>query len=172
MKLLGKEVIEALESASAVIIRDRQEEGLAYPSVEVLETDEAEITIAYEIDRKEFCYTFSLRLDAVVEIINNRLVLQDAHGVPMTIVLLNEMNLTKRSTINSSKMKIKSFKAISPEILDKDVNRWIEENEGKYFILDVKHSAGSDNSLSSFLVTVLYTETVEDGLSKIDQHEI
>lgn len=56
-------------------------------------------------------------------------------------------------------MKIKSFKELWPEDIDKKVNEWLKDNEGKIQVLQLAQSSAGSNGGCFFFVTISYIET-------------
>lgn len=77
MKVItGKEAIELIEDAAAVIIMDEWM-AVTYPSIEQLDDEFASVDVSYEVEGQEYEYSFKIWQDDQIEVKDNQLILRE-----------------------------------------------------------------------------------------------
>lgn len=91
--ITGKEAVELIEAADAVIIMD-DGQAVVYPSVEQPDEDEFwNVDLAYDYDGQTWEFTFHIWGNDSVEVENNQLMLLETNGEITPIKLLKIQEL-------------------------------------------------------------------------------
>jgi hypothetical protein len=92
--ITGKEAIELLENASAIIIMDNNS-AVTYPLIEQPDNDEFWNVDANYTDEEglEYEYSFKIWGDDEIEVNNNQLLLLESNGDVVSVVILEHKKL-------------------------------------------------------------------------------